>query len=323
MSGSRAANNVGVRAATAPLIAAAQQRHDRAGRRDRRARRAPAARPAPRPRGRGWSTATAGRRSRSDRCCRRWTELAQRVRVARWPPSDAAIGARLRRATSSSRERDVDWVSGRLPARAARRGASPPGCFDERYLPVRGGRRLLRRAARARAAGSCSRPRADVVHLRGRSVRAAGAAGRRATTTAATSRSTRSTRPRWAPVAAPGWLATAARDRAVTDRDASTARPPRCASPSTPASCTTTASAPTSAIWSRSWRGMDGDDDVRAALPRRRTPRSCARSGPRFEAARRARRQLLASASRSACRSRCGRARRRSVPRAALRRARR
>ena len=308
-----AANNVGDSRDGRAARPAAEQRHDRAARRDRPARRAAHRRPARPPPGRASSTPTAGPRSRSARCCRRWPSCAQRAAGAagrrRGTPRRAAYVARLRR------RRARRWTGSAARACSSRRDAAlAAGLLRRALLHVRGGRGLLRRACARGAAASSSRPAAEVVHLRGRSIRAGAQRTARRTTTAATC----VLREAPAPAGRRGcarWLR-AARPRAF---DRISAEP----------------SLVRIAIDARKLhdygigtyvrnlvaraRAAGRRRRVRPALPAARTPSSSESLGPRFERARRARRQLLGP--RADQRAAGARARAcRPLPRAALRR---
>ena len=87
----------------------------------------------------------------------------------------------------------------RLPAGPARATPRPSACSTSGTSCTPRTSTSARRFARA-AAGSCSRPTVEVVHLRGPLGATAPGRHARARTAAASSRSTRSTIPRWAPL---------------------------------------------------------------------------------------------------------------------------
>ena len=163
---------------------------DRAGRRDRHARRSADRDGRDRGRSAPDRRATGARRCRTARCCRRGPNGGS---AARRPAASAPVRSRwLTSRASSAREREVDWVSGACLL-VRREAALAAGLLRRALLHVRRGRRLLRLAARS------GRP--HPLHARSRSrapartlARAARRCAASATTTAATSRSTRSTR---------------------------------------------------------------------------------------------------------------------------------
>ena len=118
------------------------------------------------------------------------------------------------RSTAPRIGRSRRWIAGarrarrglgqrRVPARA-RADAEAAGPARRAVLHVHRGRRLLRRAARARAAGSCSRP-GRRGHASARPIARRAPPGDERPTAAATSRSTRSTTPLGARAAARLW----------------------------------------------------------------------------------------------------------------------
>jgi GT2 family glycosyltransferase len=99
-------------------------------------------------------------------------EWRQRRRVRTAGRDDPA--SRRRTATLLAIERDVDWVSGACLL-VRRDAAEAAGLLDERYFLYEEDVDLCA-ALRARGGRILFTPAAEVVHLRGRSVRAAGAA---------------------------------------------------------------------------------------------------------------------------------------------------
>jgi GT2 family glycosyltransferase len=100
-----------------------------------------------------------------------WNEMIQRARVA-------AARRRGRFATWYTRqlvgrEREVDWVSGACLL-VWRRAALEAGLFDERYFLYEEDVDFCA-ALRSRGGRILFTPRAEIVHRRGRSIRAAGA----------------------------------------------------------------------------------------------------------------------------------------------------
>jgi hypothetical protein len=99
------------------------------------------------------------------------SELAQRLRVRAASSPGAFARAYVTRRVS--RERVVDWVSGACLL-VRRDAAEAAGVFDERYFLYEEDVDLCA-ALRARGGRILFTPRAEIVHLRGRSRRAAGA----------------------------------------------------------------------------------------------------------------------------------------------------
>jgi GT2 family glycosyltransferase len=99
------------------------------------------------------------------------SELAQRLRVRAASSSRTCTRAYVRRRVS--RERVVDWVSGACLL-VRRDAADAAGVFDERYFLYEEDVDLCA-ALRARGGRILFTPRAESVHLRGRSRRSAGA----------------------------------------------------------------------------------------------------------------------------------------------------
>ena len=189
--GFAAANNVGIRATHGRAGPAAQQRHDRAARGDRRAGR------------RG-----CGEVPRGGVAGPRLVDAHGRPELSfgamldrRWPSGGAR---RLQRQIDGDVRGSRDWLRNETTPRALRRlgqrrlPAGPAARRGRRraarraLFPVQRGRRLLRRAPDARAARSCSRRWPTITHLRGRS-RASQPEASRQAYAAATSPSTRST----------------------------------------------------------------------------------------------------------------------------------
>ena len=256
---------------------APQQRHDRARRR----------------RSTGWSAAlraiagrrrgrpAPGRRRRAARAVvRRHDRAAGRMaaEAAAGAPRRAGAAERLAAHRGADRApRSAGLGERRLPAGAARRrrGGRPA---RRALLHVPRGRRLLRGAARPRPAHPVRARTSTVVHLRG--PLAAGRAGAppSAPTAAATCAFYDKHHPRWAPLLR-RWL-TLARLQRAPDTDAG--RRTACGSASMPASCTTSASAPTSGTCCGSWRGSIDDDRVRRCSAGRTTSPALRALGANF-----------------------------------------
>src|SRR3989304_1065232 len=100
-----------------------------------------------------------------------WTEFVQMIRI-RLSASDAPR-ARRYVARLVSVERTVDWVSGACLL-VDRHAALDAGLFDERYFMYEEDVDFCA-ALRARGGRVLFTPSAEVVHLRGRSIRRAGA----------------------------------------------------------------------------------------------------------------------------------------------------
>jgi GT2 family glycosyltransferase len=95
-----------------------------------------------------------------------WTEAVQRVRV-RLAARDGLLAQRYVRALVA-KERDVDWVSGACLL-VRRPAALEAGLFDERYFMYEEDVDFCA-ALRARGGRILFTPKAEVVHLRGRSI---------------------------------------------------------------------------------------------------------------------------------------------------------
>ena len=187
----------------------------------------------------------------------------------------AASGGGSARRGRRGRRRRAATSTACSPTSATSTGSAARACSCARDAAVAAG--LLRRAVSSctrrtwTSARRCARrggrilftPAAEVVHLRGRSI----AAGRRRRRDAL-----RPQPPAFYEKHLPGW-APWLRALAAAARPAHPIESPRsacCGLPSTPASCTTTASAPTSGTCVRELARQDDDDRVRPALPSRR-----------------------------------------------------
>ena len=174
-------------------------------------------------------------------------ELRAAPRACAWRRGAAASPAAY--VGAPPRPTNATWTGSAAPAcSSAATRPSPPGCFDERYFMYEEDVDFCA-ALRAQGGRILFTPAAEVVHLRGRSI-----APRRTTHGAPALRPQPPRLLREAPARAgrPGsgagcGCAAGAFDRIIAE--------PACESPSTRASCTTTASARTSAISSASWRG--------------------------------------------------------------------
>ena len=318
-SGFAAANNVGIRATRGELRAAAQQRHDRAAGRDRRAwSRALRARP---------DAAVAGPRL-VDADGR--PELSFGPMIAPARPSCgrrrscAALraGGSARSAAHRSAADDAARGATGSAARACSCGAPtrrPSGLLDERFFMYTEDVDFCA-AIRARGRRVLFTPAVEVVHLRGRSARAP----TRRRPAAAYRRSQLAFYEKHHPALGAGCCAAYLRLRGpdaagrepMADFTVSLRRAHRA---STPGSCTTSASAPTSGTCCGSWRGSTSETEYVAALPAATTATALARA--RRELPRRRRSAPATTRSREQVSDPAGAAARarRPLPRAALR----
>ena len=219
-----------------------------------------------------------------------------------WPRGRTREARALRRRSSSPTS--ATWTGSAARACCVRaRAALEAGLLDERYLHVRGGRGLLRRA-RARAAA------AILFTPRGRGRRTCAADRSRRGAGAGSTHYDRSHlafyekhRPGWAPCAA----ALAAAPRPARSDRITAERLLRIAIDARKLHDYGIGTYVRNLV--RELARQDDDDRVRAALPARTTSSSSAALGPRFEPLVERVGQLLASASSSACRWRSARAR--------------